>query len=109
MTRSEWQWCDRCLATLSLAIQKALRDRDAEEHTPAGGRRFRRRPVSPLRLLAALLLCPVSAEGPPVQFTQCTTEVTEKKAQLYHDLRRYYLSQDWGSSSFAARAHASFE
>ena len=43
------------------------------------------------------------------QCTQCTTEVTEKKAQLYHDLRRYYLSQDWGSSSFAARAHASFE
>ena len=64
MARSEWQWCDRCLATLSLAIQKALRDRDAEEHTPAGGRRFRRRPVSPLRLLAAL--CSVSAEVPPV-------------------------------------------
>ena len=40
------------------------RCRDAEEHARAGGRRFRRRPVSPLRLLAAL--CPVSAEGPPV-------------------------------------------
>ena len=35
------------------------------------------------------------------QCTQCTTEVTEEKGQLYHELRNQYRSKDLGSYEWA--------
>ena len=126
MARSEWQWWDRCLATLSLAIQKALRDGKSHMSVLVYSRSGLFRSVAAAEMLKNMLeqeegisvdapahLCDfpwyrrshVRCHRKGHQCTQCATEVTDEKAQLYHELRRYYLEaqqyhvwyQDWGS------------